>query len=162
MYVNSKEYDVFDESFKGICPMCNKHFDLDTRSFYMCDYKYEGKYFDKRKDERVDLSGETRSTSDRKDFYFDFKKVVEGKDGKVLQIKLYYYNEILLFFQSIFYYLNKYHFHHIFLCILFLHLLHILFYHYIIFQSIFCHLYIFLQILIHCYNSINFLLIMYL
>ena len=83
MHVDSKEYNVVEESFMGICPMCKKHFDLDTCSFFMCDYKCEGKYFDKKKDDWVDLPGEIRSTSERKDFYFDFKKVVEGKEGKV-------------------------------------------------------------------------------
>ena len=88
MYVYSNEFDVIKESFMGICPMCHKHFDLDTCSFYMCDYKTEGTYFDKKKDEWVDLPGEIESTSDRKDFYFDFKKVVQGKDGKVKYKKL--------------------------------------------------------------------------
>ena len=88
MNVNSKEYDVVNESFMGICPMYHKHFDLDTCSFYMCDFKCEGKYFDKKRDEWVDLPEEIRSTSDRKDYYFDYKKVVEGKDGKVKYKKL--------------------------------------------------------------------------
>ena len=88
MHVYSNEFDVIKESFMGICPMCHKHFDLDTCSFFMCDYKTEGTYFDKKKDEWVDLPGEIESTSDRKDFYFDFKKVVQGKDGKVKYKKL--------------------------------------------------------------------------
>lgn len=88
MNVNSKEYDVVNESFMGICPMCHKHFDLDTCSFYMCDFKCEGKYFDKKRDEWVDLPDEIRSTSDRKDYYFDYQKVVEGKEGKVKYKKL--------------------------------------------------------------------------
>ena len=88
MNANSKEYDVVNESFMGICPMCHKHFDLDTCSFFMCDYKCEGKYFDKKKDEWVDLPDEIKSTSDRKDYYFDYQKVVEGKEGKVKYKKL--------------------------------------------------------------------------
>lgn len=88
MRVYSSEFDVIKESFMGICPMCHKHFDLDTCSFYMCDYKTEGTYFDKKKDEWVDLQGEIESTSDGKDFYFDFKKVVQGKAGKVKYKKL--------------------------------------------------------------------------
>ena len=88
MHVYSNEFDVIKESFMGICPMCHKHFDLDTCSFFKCDYKTEGTYFDKKKDEWVDLPGEIESTSDRKDFYFDFKKVVQGKDGKVKYKKL--------------------------------------------------------------------------
>ena len=88
MNANSKEYDVVNESFMGICPMCHKHFDLDTCSFFMCDFKCEGKYFDKKKDEWVDLPDEIRSTSDRKDYYFNYQKVVEVKEGKVKYKKL--------------------------------------------------------------------------
>jgi len=88
MNVYSNEFDVVKESFMGICPMCHKHFDLDTCSFFMCDYKNEGTYFDKKKDEWIDLPGEIESTSDRKDFYFDFKKAVEGKKGTVKYKKL--------------------------------------------------------------------------
>lgn len=88
MRVYSSEFDIIKESFMGICPMCHKHFDLDTCSFYKCDYKTEGTYFDKKKDEWVDLQGEIESTSDGKDFYFDFKKVVQGKAGKVKYKKL--------------------------------------------------------------------------
>ena len=88
MPVHSEIYDVVEESFMGICPMCKKHFDLDTCSFFKCDFQCEGKYFDKRKDEWVDLPNEIRSTSDGKDFYFDYQKVVEGKDGKVKYKKL--------------------------------------------------------------------------
>ena len=88
MHVYSEEYDVVNESFMGICPMCKKHFDLDTCSFYMCDFKCEGKYFDKKKDEWVDLPDEIRSTSGGKDFYFDYKKVVEGKEAELKYKKL--------------------------------------------------------------------------
>lgn len=88
MHVYSNEFDVIKESFMGICPMCHKHFDLDTCSFFRCDYKTEGTYFDKKKDEWVDLPGEIENTSDGKDFYFDYKKVVQGKDGKVKYKKL--------------------------------------------------------------------------
>ena len=88
MHVYSNEFDVIKESFMGICPMCHKHFDLDTCSFFKCDYKTEGTYFDKKKDEWVDLPGEIENTSDGKDFYFDYKKVVQGKDGKVKYKKL--------------------------------------------------------------------------
>ena len=88
MRVYSNEFDVIKESFMGICPMCHKHFDLDTCSFFKCDYKTEGTYFDKKKDEWVDLPGEIENTSDGKDFYFDYKKIVQGKDGKVKYKKL--------------------------------------------------------------------------
>ena len=88
MNVKSKEYDVVNESFMGICPMCHKHFDLDTCSFFMCDYKREGIYFDKEKDDWVYLPGEINSTSGGKDFYFDYQKVVRGKEGKVKYKKL--------------------------------------------------------------------------
>ena len=88
MHVYSNEFDVIKESFMGICPMCHKHFDLDTCSFFKCDYKTEGTYFDKKKDEWVDLPGEIENTRDGKDFYFDYKKVVQGKDGKVKYKKL--------------------------------------------------------------------------
>ena len=88
MHVYSNEFDVIKENFMGIYPMCHKHFDLDTCSFFKCDYKTEGTYFDKKKDEWVDLPGEIENTSDGKDFYFDYKKVVQGKDGKVKYKKL--------------------------------------------------------------------------
>ena len=88
MHVESKEYDVYKEGFMGICPICQKHFDLDTCSFYKCDYKCEGTYFDRRKDEWIDLPNEIRKTSGGKDFYYDFKKVVEGQSGKVKYKKL--------------------------------------------------------------------------
>ena len=87
MHVDSKEYNVYEESFMGICPMCNKYFDLDTCSFYKCDYRIEGKYFDKKKEDWVHLINEG-STSGGKDFFFDYKKVVEGKEGKVKYKKL--------------------------------------------------------------------------
>ena len=88
MNVGSKEYNVITEGFMGICPICKKYFDLDTCSFYKCDYKCEGTYFDRRKGEWVDLPNEIMKTSDRKDFYYDYKKVVEGQDGKVKYKKL--------------------------------------------------------------------------
>ena len=88
MMVYSKEYDVVKESFMGICPMCKKHFDLDTCSFYKCDYKCEGRYFDKKKDKWVDLPDKVSSTSNCKDDYFDYNKVVDGKEGKVKYQKL--------------------------------------------------------------------------
>ena len=88
MMVYSKEYDVVKESFMGICPMCQKHFDLDTCSFYKCDYKCEGRYFDKKKDKWVDLPNKVSSTSNCKDDYFDYNKVVDGKEGKVKYQKL--------------------------------------------------------------------------
>ena len=88
MKVYSKEYDVVKESFMGICPMCQKHFDLDTCSFYKCDYKCEGRYFDKKKDKWVDLPNKVSSTSNCKDDYFDYNKVVDGKEGKVKYQKL--------------------------------------------------------------------------
>ena len=87
-HVDSKEYDVYNEGFMGICPMCNKHFDLDTCSFYHCDYKCEGTYFDKSKDNWVDLPGDIQKTSGGKDFYYDYNKPVRGKEGKVKYKKL--------------------------------------------------------------------------
>ena len=87
-HVDSKEYDVYNEGFMGICPMCNKHFDLDTCSFYYCDYKCEGTYFDKSKDNWVDLPGDIQKTSGGKDFYYDYNKTVRGKECKVKYKKL--------------------------------------------------------------------------
>ena len=88
MHVESDEYDVYDEYFKGICPICKKYFDLDTCSFYMCDYKCEGTYFDIYKKEWVDLPDEIQETSDGKVFYYDFNKSVPGKGSKVKYKKL--------------------------------------------------------------------------
>ena len=88
MHVESDEYDVYNEGFLGICPMCKKHFDLDTCSFYKCDYKCVGTYFDKSEDTWVDLPGNVQKTSGGKDFYYDFNKPVRGKEGKVKYKKL--------------------------------------------------------------------------
>ena len=88
MPVKSKEYDVYNEGFMGVCPICKKYFDLDTCSFYMCDYKCEGTYFDREKNEWVDLPGNVQKTSGGKDFYYDFNKPVRGKEGKVKYKKL--------------------------------------------------------------------------
>ena len=88
MHVKSDEYDVYNEGFMGICPMCKKHFDLDTCSFYKCDYKCVGTYFDKSEDTWVDLPGNVQKTSGGKDFYYDFNKPVRGKEGKVKYKKL--------------------------------------------------------------------------
>jgi len=88
MHVESKKYDVYNEGFMGICPICKKHFDLDTCSFYMCNYKIEGAYFNKFIDDWVDLPGNVQKTSEGKDFYYDFKKPVRGKEGKVKYKKL--------------------------------------------------------------------------
>ena len=74
MHVESDEYDVYNEGFLGICPMCKKHFDLDTCSFYKCDYKCVGTYFDKSEDTWVDLPGNVKKTSGGKIFYYDFNK----------------------------------------------------------------------------------------
>ena len=99
MHVESKEFDVYNEGFMGVCPMCKKHFDLDTCSFYKCDYKCEGTYFDKEKDDWVDLPGTVQKTSGGKDFYYDFNKPVRGKEGKVkykkiiLKVINYHYDE---------------------------------------------------------------------
>ena len=96
--VDSKEYDVYNEGFMGICPMCGKHFDLDTCSFYKCDYKCEGTYFDYINDEWVDLPDITQKTSGGKDFYYDFNENVRGKEGKVkykkLKLKVINYHDI--------------------------------------------------------------------
>ena len=86
--VESKEYNVYTEGFMGICPMCRKHFDLDTCSFYFCDYICEGTYFDRAKDDWIDLPGRIQSTSGGKDFYYDYNKSVDGKEGKVKYKKL--------------------------------------------------------------------------
>ena len=88
MRVKSKEYDVYNEGFMGKCPMCLKHFVLDTCCFYMCDYKCEGTYFERKKNEWVDLPGNVQKTSGGKDFYYDFNKPVRGKEGKVKYKKL--------------------------------------------------------------------------
>ena len=99
MHVESKEYNLLNEGFMGICPMCKKHFNLDTCSFFYCDYKCEGTYFDKNKDEWVELPDEIKKTSGGKDFYYDFNKIVDKKEGKVKYKKLilkvinYHYNE---------------------------------------------------------------------
>ena len=82
MHVKSDEYDVYNEGFLGICPMCKKYFDLDACSFYMCDYKFEGTCFDREKKEWIDLPGNVQKTSGGKDFYYDFNKPVQGKEGK--------------------------------------------------------------------------------
>ena len=68
--------------------MCRKHFDLDTFSFYYCDYICEGTYFDKAKDDWINLPGRIQSTSGGKDFYYDYNKSVDGKEGKVKYKKL--------------------------------------------------------------------------
>ena len=88
MHVESDEYDVYNEGFMVICPMCKKHFDLDTCSFYKCDYKCVGTYFDKSEDTWVDLPGNVKKTSEGKIFYYDFNKPVRGKEGKVKYKKL--------------------------------------------------------------------------
>ena len=99
MPAKSKEYNIYNEGFMGICPICKKHFDLDTCSFYKCDYKVEGTYFDKYKDDWVDLPDEIRKTSGGKDFYYDFNKVVDKKEGKdkykklILKVIDYHKNE---------------------------------------------------------------------
>ena len=99
MHVKSDEYDVYNEGFMGVCPMCKKHFDLDTCSFYKCDYKCVGTYFDKSEDTWVNLPGNVKKTSGGKIFYYDFNKPVRGKEGKVKYKKLilkvvgYHYHE---------------------------------------------------------------------
>ena len=82
-HIDAKEYNIIDEGFMGICPMCEKHFDLDTCSFYGCDYKVIGTYFDKFDDEWVDLPDKIQKTNGRKVFYYDYTKNVRGKEGKV-------------------------------------------------------------------------------
>ena len=88
MPVTSSEYDLYGEGFLGICPMCKKHIELDTCGFYMCDYKCEGKYFDKWKDDWVDLPNEIHKTSDGKISYYDYNNSVDKKEGKVRYKKL--------------------------------------------------------------------------
>ena len=83
MMVDSKEIDLYKESFMGICPICKKHFDLDTCGFRYCDYQFEGCYFDKEKDDWINLPEDIKSTKDGKISYYDPNKVVEGKKGKV-------------------------------------------------------------------------------
>ena len=82
-HIDAKEYNIIDEGFMGICPMCEKHFDLDTCSFYECDYKVIGTYFDKFDDEWVDLPDNIKKTNGGKLFYYDYTKNVRGKEGKV-------------------------------------------------------------------------------
>jgi len=48
--------------------MYRKHFDLDIYSFYYCDYICEGTYFDRAKDDWIDLPGRLQSTSGGKIF----------------------------------------------------------------------------------------------
>lgn len=88
MNVNSREIDLYKENFMGICPMCGKHFDLDTCGFYFCDYKLEGSYFDKEIDDWVDLPEDIKSTRGQQESYYDPSKIVEGKQGKVKYKKL--------------------------------------------------------------------------
>ena len=88
MNVESKEIDLYKENFMGKCPMCGKHFDLDTCGFYFCDYKLEGSYFDKEVDDWVNLPEDTKSTRDQKESYYDPSKIVEGKQSKVKYNKL--------------------------------------------------------------------------
>ena len=88
MHVESDQYDIYNEGFMGKCPMCKKHFDLVTCSFYKCDYNCEGTYFDRYKDDWVDLPDEIRKTSGGKDFYYDYNKLVDNKEGKVKYKKL--------------------------------------------------------------------------
>ena len=96
-HIKSKEYNIINEGFMGICPMCNKHFDLDTCSFYKCDYKVEGTYFDKFIDDWVDLPDKIQKTSGGKVFYYDYKKEISGKEGKVrykrLILKVFNYHD---------------------------------------------------------------------
>ena len=82
-HIDAKEYNITDEGFMGICPMCGKHFDLDTCSFYKCDYKVIGTYFDKFDDKWVDLPDKIQKTNGGKVFYYDYTKNVRGKEGKV-------------------------------------------------------------------------------
>ena len=88
MRVYGSKFDLYEKSFMGICPMCGKHFDLDTCGFYYCDYKCEGTYFDKEKDDWIDLPEDIKKTSDNKISKYDPEKVVEGKQGKVKYKKL--------------------------------------------------------------------------
>ena len=82
-HIDAKEYNIINEGFMGICPMCEKHFDLDTCSFYKCDYKVIGTYFDKFDDKWVDLPDKIQKTNGGKVFYYDYTKNVRGKEGKV-------------------------------------------------------------------------------
>ena len=82
-HIKSREYNIINEGFMGICPMCKKHYDLDTCSFYKCDYKVEGTYFDKFQDDWVDLPDIIKKTNGGKVFYYDYKKEIRGKEGKV-------------------------------------------------------------------------------
>ena len=99
MQVASKEYNIFNQGFLGVCPMCKTHFNVDACSFYKCDYKCEGIYFDKMMGRWIDLPGNVQETSGGKDFYFDFNKNDSGNEGKVLYKKLilkvvnYHYDE---------------------------------------------------------------------
>ena len=82
-HINAKEYNIINEGFMAICPMCGKYFDLDTCSFYECDYKVIVTYFDKFDDEWVDLPDKIQKTNGGKVFYYDYTKNVMGKEGKV-------------------------------------------------------------------------------
>ena len=50
--------------------------------------KCVGTYFDKSEDTWVDLPGNVKKTSGKKNFYYDFNKPVPGKEGKVKYKKL--------------------------------------------------------------------------
>ena len=82
-HINAKEYNIINEGFMAICPMCGKYFDLDTCSFYKCDYKVIGTYFDKFSNDWVNLPDKIQKTNGRKVFYYDYTKNVRGKEGKV-------------------------------------------------------------------------------
>ena len=43
--------------------MCKTHFNVDACSFYKCDYKCEGIYFDKMMGRWIDLPGNVQETS---------------------------------------------------------------------------------------------------
>ena len=97
-HINSNEYDIHSEGFMGKCPMCNKYIDLDTCSFYYCDYQVEGTYFDKYIEDWVDLPDVIKSTNGGKVFYYDYEKKIRGKESKVkykrLILKVTRYHDI--------------------------------------------------------------------
>lgn len=88
MMVHDKKIDLINEGFMGICPICKRHFDLETCGFYKCDYICEGTYFDQKKEKWIDLPEESKSTCDGKISYYDPDKIIKDKESMVKYNKL--------------------------------------------------------------------------
>ena len=61
---------------------------IDFKDKYKEGKKWDGKGYDKYKDDWVNLPDEIKKTSGGKDFYYDYNKVVDKKEGKVKYKKL--------------------------------------------------------------------------